>query len=106
MTEDFARRLRKKRPGSHDEDAAGIATTVAREITYLAKPEFYRAERSAPAICRSRESRGCDECREVCKEEEDYYCPVTHNRYLVITMIFVFLVNFELSYCHTRIAVL
>ena len=57
MTEDFARRLRKKRPGSHDEDAAGIATKVARESTHSAKPEFYRAEISPSDMSEQREQR-------------------------------------------------
>ena len=38
MTEDIARRLRKKRPGSHDDDA-GVASTVARKVMRPAEPE-------------------------------------------------------------------
>ena len=33
FTEDFARRLREKKPGSHDDDAGSVASTVAREVS-------------------------------------------------------------------------
>ena len=49
MTEDFARRLRKERPGSHDDDAGGVASTVAREVTRPAEPEASSGREIGPS---------------------------------------------------------
>ena len=49
MTEDFARRLRKKRPGSHDDDTGGVASTVVREVTRPAEPEASSGREIGPS---------------------------------------------------------
>ena len=49
LTEDFARRLRKKRPGSHDDDAGGVASTVAREVTRPAEPKASSGREIGPS---------------------------------------------------------
>ena len=58
MTEDFARRLHKKRPGSHDDDAGGVASTVVGEVTRPAEPEASSGRDVwQRAICRSTQQR-------------------------------------------------
>ena len=49
MTEDFARRLRKKRPGSHDDDVGGVASTVPREVMCQAEPEASSGREIGPS---------------------------------------------------------
>ena len=49
MTEDFARRLSKKRTGGHDDDAGGVASTVARNITCPTKPEASSGSEISPS---------------------------------------------------------
>ena len=50
MTQDLARRLRKKRPGSHDDDAGGVVFTVTREVTRPAEPEASSGRETGPSI--------------------------------------------------------
>ena len=49
MTDDFARRLRKERPGSHDDDAGGVASTDARKVTRPAEPEASSGREIGPS---------------------------------------------------------
>ena len=58
--EDLARRLRKKRPGSHDDVAGGISSTIAGRP---AEPEVSSGrEISQRYVGASRRSGGCCEC--------------------------------------------
>ena len=45
----LARRLRKKRPGSHDDNAGGVASTVVGEVTRPAEPEASSSREIGPS---------------------------------------------------------
>ena len=76
LTEDLARRLlRKKRPAGHDNDAGGVALTVAREITPPAELEASSGSEISPSNVLEKAERAENDAvnagRHVCEDEEN-----------------------------------